>query len=109
MILYPAKIALPDFSRQDGTKWACVACDQFTSEPAYWEACERTVGDAPSALRLILPEVYLHGDVTERISAINRTTYARCFAICRSLTCILRSFQSAILKAIFRPLSVRRK
>ena len=73
MILYPAKIALPDFSRQDGTKWACVACDQFTSEPAYWEACERTVGDAPSALRLILPEVYLHGDVTERISAINRT------------------------------------
>lgn len=43
----------------DLTKWAVVACDQFTSEPQYWKETERIVGDAPSALHLILPEVYL--------------------------------------------------
>ncbi len=43
----------------DFTKWAVIACDQFTSEPEYWEKLEREIGDAPSALRLILPEVYL--------------------------------------------------
>jgi len=43
----------------DLTKWAVVACDQFTSEPAYWEKVAAFVGDAPSALNLIYPEVYL--------------------------------------------------
>ena len=43
------------------TKWAVVACDQFTSEPEYWQAVEQTVGDAPSTLRLILPEANLNG------------------------------------------------
>ena len=41
------------------TKWAVVACDQFTSQPEYWQAVEKTVGDAPSTLRLILPEAKL--------------------------------------------------
>ena len=50
---YPADILLP--KDQDMTKWAVVACDQFTSEPEYWQAVEQTVGDAPSPLRLILP------------------------------------------------------
>ena len=47
---------------KDGTdysKWACVACDQYTSEPEYWEECEKIVGDAPSTLRLMLPEIFL--------------------------------------------------
>ena len=56
---FPADILLPDFSRVDGAKWSCVACDQYTSEPAYWESADRLVGDAPSTLRLVLPEVYL--------------------------------------------------
>ena len=43
----------------DLTRWAVIACDQFTSQPEYWNDVERTVGDAPSTLRLILPEVYL--------------------------------------------------
>lgn len=43
----------------DMTRWSCVACDQFTSEPAYWEAAERLVGNAPSTLRLMLPEAFL--------------------------------------------------
>ena len=53
-------------------KWAVVACDQFTSQPEYWEAVEKTVGDAPSTLRLILPEAKL-GDpnVDEHIADIN--------------------------------------
>ena len=51
--VYPADILLP--KDQDMRKWAVVACDQFTSEPEYWQAVEQTVGDAPSTLRLILP------------------------------------------------------
>lgn len=58
----------------DYSKWAVVACDQYTSQPEYWDEVARLVGDAPSTLRLILPEVYLEaGDVKERISGINRT------------------------------------
>ncbi len=41
------------------TKWAVIACDQFTSQPEYWQQVERLVGDSPSTLSLILPEVYL--------------------------------------------------
>ena len=54
---YPADILLPDFKKADGEKYAVVACDQFTSEPAVWEETEKIVGDAPSALRFILPEL----------------------------------------------------
>ena len=51
-ILLPAAGVAPD-------KWAVVAVDQYTSEPEYWRKVEEIVGDAPSALRLVLPEVYL--------------------------------------------------
>lgn len=54
---YPADVLLPKDA--DMTKWAVVACDQFTSQPEYWQAVEETVGDAPSTLRLILPEAKL--------------------------------------------------
>ena len=40
-------------------KWAVIACDQFTSEPEYWQAVADLVGDAPSTYHMILPEVYL--------------------------------------------------
>ena len=66
----PADILLPDFSEHEAYRWAVVACDQFTSEPEYWEAVEHKVGDAPSALRMILPEVYLE-EQEERIPKIN--------------------------------------
>lgn len=67
---YPADILLPKDA--DMTKWAVVACDQFTSQPEYWQAVEETVGDAPSTLRLILPEAKLNGpDVEKDIAAIN--------------------------------------
>lgn len=65
-------ILLPDFSKTDAKKWAVVACDQFTSEPHYWEAADKEVGDAPSTLRIILPEVYL-SETEKRIPSINAT------------------------------------
>lgn len=49
----------------DMEKWAVVACDQYTSEPEYWHRVEHFVGDAPSALRLILPEALLSEDAAE--------------------------------------------
>ena len=67
---YPADILLPDFKKADGEKYAVVACDQFTSEPAVWEETEKIVGDAPSALRFILPELYL-SERKERIPGIH--------------------------------------
>lgn len=52
--------------------WAVVACDQFTSQPGYWQQVEATVGEAPSTLRLTFPEVYLDEPEPERrITAIN--------------------------------------
>ena len=56
---FAADVLLPDFKKIDGTKWAVVACDQFTSQPEYWEKARCIVGNEPSALDLILPEAYL--------------------------------------------------
>ena len=68
--LYPADILLP--READMTKWAVVACDQFTSQPDYWRSVEETVGEAPSTLRLILPEAHLNDSgVDMRITAID--------------------------------------
>jgi hypothetical protein len=48
-------------------KWAVIACDQYTSQPNYWKTVENLVGDAPSTLRLVLPELYLEEpDVDQR-------------------------------------------
>ena len=70
-IFRPTEILLPDFSRVDGTRWATVACDQYTSQPDYWERVARFVGDAPSSLRLMLPELYL-SESDSRIPQIHR-------------------------------------
>lgn len=55
-IFKPADILLP---RADMHKWSVVACDQFTSEPEYWQVVRSLVGDAPSTLHMILPEAEL--------------------------------------------------
>ena len=60
----------------DYEKWAVIACDQHTSEGAYWQAVENTVKNTPSTLSLILPEYYLGKDDGTRIEAINRTMQA---------------------------------
>lgn len=56
----------------DMHKWSVIACDQYTSEPEYWEAVSAAVDNSPSALNLILPELYLEQDgVAERIDNIH--------------------------------------
>ena len=56
----------------DYEKWAVVACDQYTSEPEYWEEVEKIVGDAPSTLRLMLPEIFLNKpEEAEKTAAIS--------------------------------------
>jgi len=58
----------------DPETWAVIACDQFTSEPEYWERVEAVVGDAPSTFRMILPELYLNApDVDARIARAQAT------------------------------------
>jgi len=65
------EILLPS-DKVDLTKWSVVACDQYTSQPEYWNEVEKLVGDNPSTLHLTLPEVYLEEDgVDERIAKIN--------------------------------------
>lgn len=60
-----AKVMLPK-KGTDMSKWSVVACDQYTSEPKYWNDVADFVGDEPSMLNLILPEVYLESDDAER-------------------------------------------
>ena len=56
----------------DMHKWSVVACDQYTSEPDYWNEVKNIVGKSPSTLNLTLPETYLEDeDVEERIKSIN--------------------------------------
>ena len=65
-----ADILLP--VKTDMEKWAVAACDQYTGEPEYWARVENRVGDYPSTLGLILPEVYLEEtDVDARIDRIH--------------------------------------
>ena len=63
-IIYPADILLPD-KNTNMSKWSVIACDQFTSQPEYWDDVEKYVGKAPSTFRLTLPEVYLETDEEE--------------------------------------------
>ena len=68
----PADILLPRDC--DMTKWSVVACDQYTSQPEYWQRVAEYVGSAPSTLHLILPESCLEGPSVETdIMEINNT------------------------------------
>lgn len=65
-----ADILIP--KNEDMYKWSVIACDQYTSEPEYWDEVYKTVGDSPSTLNLILPEIYLEkDDVSERTEKIH--------------------------------------
>ncbi len=77
--LHVPELFMPD-EHVDLSKWAVVACDQFTSQKEYWEETKKIVGDCPSTLNLILPEVYLGGeDESQRVHAIheNMDTYIK--------------------------------
>ena len=56
----------------DMRKWAVVACDQFTSQPEYWDKLDKLVGQEPSTLRIVFPEAYLSKDNAPVIERINK-------------------------------------
>ncbi len=65
----PAKILIP---KNINEKWPVIACDQYTSEPEYWENVKSETVGFNTSLNMILPECYLKPDNTERINAINK-------------------------------------
>ena len=62
-IFMPADILLP--REELLPKWPVIACDQFTSDPAYWNRVREFTKAVPSAMHLILPEAEL-GSVDEQ-------------------------------------------
>jgi len=68
--IHPAKILLP--KTDDYTSWACIACDQFTSEIKYWQTLENLVKGKRTTLDLVLPEIYLDDKMDARIEKINQ-------------------------------------
>lgn len=68
-----ADILLPNKASMSEA-WSVCACDQYTGEPAYWAETARLAEGKPSALNLILPEVYLEdADVETRIANIRKS------------------------------------
>ncbi len=63
------QILLPNV--EDFSAWACIACDQFTSEKEYWDKLKSLVDGKKTTLDLTLPEIYLEDNPEERISTIN--------------------------------------
>lgn len=68
------RLLLPEERTEDFWKtWACVACDQYTSQPDYWKRVEAAARGKMSTFHLMLPEIYLEeADVDSRIEKINR-------------------------------------
>lgn len=57
--LHVPHMLIPSGDKVDWQRWAVIACDQFTSEPEYWDRVEQFRKGAPSTLDLVLPECYL--------------------------------------------------
>ena len=107
-IFKPADILIPQ--NVDFTKWSVVACDQYTSEREYWEDVKNIVGDSPSTLNIIFPEVYLEdGDGDERIKKINSTMEEYINkGIFRELKMPLSQETVQTIQPLIQPLSVLR-
>jgi hypothetical protein len=75
-VFEPVSLGIPEILLPkpgvDPTKWAVIACDQFTSEPNYWAKAAVFVRDAPSTLHLIYPEVFLNEPEAEKSARIAR-------------------------------------
>ena len=57
-------------------RWAVIACDQFTSQPEYWQQVDALTEKVPSAAHLILPECRLSASAEETIEGIHETMKA---------------------------------
>jgi uncharacterized protein (DUF1015 family) len=69
-VVVTPKILLP-IESINKEKWAVIACDQFTSEPEYWDKLKSYVDNVPSTYHLILPEAYLDSEMKHKISKVN--------------------------------------
>jgi len=70
-IFTPTNILIPENTPMDA--WSVIACDQFSSEPEYWERVKDKVGNNPSTLNMIIPEAYLEEiDEEKEISKISK-------------------------------------
>ncbi len=56
--------------------WSVIACDQFASQPEYWQQARQLIGSAPSTLNLILPEAELSDNNLPAIQKINQTMHS---------------------------------
>ena len=63
-ILLPADVAYE--------KWSVIACDQFTSDRAYWDRVQAAAADARSTFNMVFPEIDLENNPKERIASIAR-------------------------------------
>ena len=73
----PANILMPQVDSMK--KWAVIACDQFSSQPEYWDEVKEYVGNTPSTLHLMLPEAYLGSEKEdEKIRKIQSTMKKLC-------------------------------
>ncbi len=70
----PADILFPQVESME--KWAVIACDQFTSDPAYWERVRKNAEGAPSTINLILPEAELGTEKETAHTALINATMA---------------------------------
>lgn len=83
-------VAVPDIllpnTSVDMKKWAVVACDQYTSQPEYWENAAKIANWSPSTLNIIYPEVYLEEENNEqRIHNIHTTMKSYVETVVQSL------------------------
>ncbi len=74
-------LSIPDIllprNKADLSRWAVIACDQFTQDPDYWKKVALSAGSEPSTLNIILPEVYLEDPGrNERLASIRNTMKA---------------------------------
>ena len=106
------EVLLPQ-SGIDQKRWAVIACDQYTSQPDYWQKVGEYVGAGESTLHLILPEVYLESeDVGERVSKIREKMVEyqqkQIFSACRDLVYLERRRGDLTRKGIMLALDLER-
>jgi len=104
------EILIPN-NQIDYQKWAVVACDQFTSQPEYWNTAEKIIGQSPSAYHLILPEAYL-GTEKEQIhsskinSLMEQYLKKNYFQVIEGIIYIERYFDNSVRKGLIAALDL---
>ena len=71
----PADILMPKTDSME--KWAVIACDQFTSDQAYWDRVRKNAEGAVSTINLILPEAELGTEKEAEHTAVINATMKR--------------------------------